>query len=99
MLYQFPLQLDYYSFFVTLYTGYLSILHKPSNRVFLCNTPPIHLDYNSWCDKCFCGLTNPFTVEEMIDFHQWAITPAYIGVEDSPMNWEIAQDLATKKYH
>ena len=98
MLYSFPFQLECYSFFVEQYSGFLSIKDKATNKIYLCNTPPIHLDYNSWCLLCFKGLENPFTVEEMIDFHQWAITSAYIGIEDSPMNWELVQELANRRY-
>lgn len=97
MIYYFPLQLKKYLFFIEQYSGFLSILNKETNEIYTCNTPSIQMNYDIWCIKCFENLINPFTVEEMIDFHQWAISSSYIGIENSPMNWTIVRELTSKK--
>lgn len=95
MVYCFPLQLEKYSFYVILHSGFLIIKNKENNIEYKCNLPPIHINYQQWCDQLFSNLKNPFSsLEEYFVFHQWAISPAYIGVDDSPMLWEVAQELA-----
>lgn len=92
------MQLEKYLFFVIQYSGILSILNKETNDIYSCNVPSIQMDYKTWCAMCFDGLENPFSVEEMIDFHQWAISYAYVGLVDSPMNWDVVRELAIKRF-
>ena len=94
MFYTFSYQLEKFELFVIPHSKVLSLRERYSGDIINLPLPNINQNYNSWLEQTFNSTLHNLTDTDIEEIHQWAITPSYPLLEDSPINWEVAQIIS-----
>jgi hypothetical protein len=92
--YIFPYQIERFEVFVIPHSKVLSLRDRYSGDITNINLPNINQNYSVWIEQTFEDSKYCFTKEDIEEIYQWAITQAYPLLEESPLNWEVAQSIS-----